>query len=119
MEDEALKKEAVRKSGLLICDTDALATAVWHERYMGVWSPEVAKLAEGREYALTLLTAMDVPFVQDGYRDGERLRRWMTARFEEVLETRKIPFHWIEGSQSQRLAQATELVEVHILGRAR
>jgi hypothetical protein len=43
----------------------------------------------------------------------------MTARFEEVLETRKIPFHWIEGSQSQRLAQATELVEVHILGRAR
>jgi len=119
MEDEAEKKEVVRKSGLLICDTDALATAVWHERYMGAWSREVAQFAEGRDYALTLLTAMDVPFVQDGYRDGERLRRWMTARFEEVLETRKIPFHWIEGSQHERLEQAVGLVETHILGRAR
>lgn len=119
MEDEAERKEAVKASGLLFCDTDALATAVWHERYMGFWSKEVASLAEGREYALTLLSSMDVPFVQDGFRDGERLRRWMTARFEEVLETRKIPFHWIEGSQAERLEQAAGLVETHILGRAR
>lgn len=119
MEEEAEKKEAVRKAGLLVCDTDALATAVWHERYMGFWSKDVAKLAEGRSYALTLLSSMDVPFVQDGFRDGERLRRWMTARFEEVLESRNIPFHWIEGSQAQRLEQAAALVEAHILGRAR
>ncbi|MBK8726327.1 MAG: ATP-binding protein [Holophagaceae bacterium] len=119
MEDEAEKKPAVMKAGFLVCDTDALATAVWHERYMGFWSREVAKLAEGRTYALTLLSSMDVPFVQDGFRDGERLRRWMTARFEEVLESRNLPFHWIEGNQAERLEQASKLVEVHILGRAR
>jgi NadR type nicotinamide-nucleotide adenylyltransferase len=119
MEDEASKKEAVQKAGLLVCDTDALATAIWHERYMGFWSKEVASYSEGRDFALTLLTAMDVPFVQDGFRDGERLRRWMTARFEEALESRKIPFHWIEGSQAERLEQAVGLVETYILGRAR
>jgi NadR type nicotinamide-nucleotide adenylyltransferase len=116
MEDEAEKKEAVRKAGLLVCDTDALATAVWHERYMGFWSKEVARLAEGRTYALTLLTSLDVPFVQDGFRDGERLRRWMTARYEEALESRNVPFHWIEGSQAERLDQATRLVQERILG---
>ena len=119
MEDEAAKKEAVQKAGVLICDTDALATAVWHERYMGFWSKEVASLSEGRAYALTLLSSMDVPFVQDGFRDGERLRRWMTGRFEEVLGTRHIPFHWIEGTQAARLEQAAALVEAHIFGRAK
>lgn len=117
MEDEYVKKEPVKQAGLLVCDTDALATAVWHERYMGFWSKEVAGLSEGRDYALTLLAALDVPFVQDGFRDGERLRRWMTARFQEVLESRNIPYHWIEGSREARLAQAAALVEEHVFGR--
>ena len=45
----------------------------------------VESIATSRTYALTVLTADDIPFVQDGYRDGEHLRSWMTQRFRERL----------------------------------
>ena len=68
---------AARTSGpLLICDTDALATSVWHERYLGHRSAAVERLAADRRYALHILTADDIPFVQDGTRDGEHIRGW-------------------------------------------
>ena len=54
---------------VLVCDTDALATAVWHRRYRGEESSEVRTIARGRTYHLTLLTAPDFPFVQDGTRE--------------------------------------------------
>jgi len=59
---------------LLICDTDALATSIWHERYFGTTSREVARLAAARSYALYILTGDDIPFVQDGIRDGQHIR---------------------------------------------
>jgi hypothetical protein len=69
----------------LVCDTDVLATAVWHERYVGSRSPSIEKLAKSRVPHLYVLTLDDIPFVQDGLRDGEHMRSWMTQRFREVL----------------------------------
>ena len=78
---------AARVSGpVLVCDTDALATCVWQERYMGRSTGAVERRRRRGSYALEVLTSDDIPFVQDGLRDGEHVRAWMTQRFRERLQ---------------------------------
>jgi NadR type nicotinamide-nucleotide adenylyltransferase len=109
---QADEDAAARYGGrLLICDTDALATSVWHERYLGAPSPAVQRLAAGRSYALYVLTSDDIPFVQDGTRDGEHLRGWMTARFRQVLGERPEPWIEVTGSRAERLTAAVRRID--------
>jgi HTH-type transcriptional repressor of NAD biosynthesis genes len=109
LEDE---EAAARYGGrLLICDTDALATSVWHERYLGAPSPRVDALAGSRRYSLYVLTGDDIPFVQDGTRDGEHVRGWMTGRFREVLRDREEPWIEVRGGRAERLAAATARID--------
>jgi HTH-type transcriptional repressor of NAD biosynthesis genes len=102
MEDK-LAREANR---ILICDTDVLATGIWQERYMGTRSAEVEAIAATHRHDLYLLTDCDLPFVQDGLRDGETIRQRMTRRFEELLTERGLPWVKISGSGKQRLLAA-------------
>lgn len=107
--------EARAGGPLLVCDTDAFATGVWHERYVGRRSPAVE--AHGREAALYLLTHPDdVPFAQDGLRDGEHLRRWMTGVFAERLGATGRVWRWIRGDRRARLAAAVAEADA-LLGR--
>jgi HTH-type transcriptional repressor of NAD biosynthesis genes len=111
-DEAAAAREAARTgSRLLVCDTDALATAVWHERYLGTRSAAVERLAAGRSYALYILTGDDIPFVQDGTRDGEHLRSWMTARFRRVLAAQTTPWIEVRGGRMERLAAAGERID--------
>ncbi|MDA0173938.1 AAA family ATPase [Solirubrobacter taibaiensis] len=92
---------AARISGpVLVCDTDALATCIWQERYLGRSTADVEAIAASRRYALTVLTADDIPFVQDGYRDGEHIRAWMTQRFRERLRQ---PWIEVRGTVEERV----------------
>ena len=94
---------AARISGpILVCDTDALATCIWQERYMGRSTGPVETIAASRSYALSVLTSDDIPFVQDGLRDGEHLRGWMTGRFRERLRD---PWIEVRGSVAERVDQ--------------
>ena len=94
---------AARVSGpVLVCDTDALATCIWQERYMGRSTGPVEAIAAARGYALSVLTSDDIPFVQDGLRDGEHLRGWMTQRFRERLRD---PWIEVRGSVAERVEQ--------------
>lgn len=106
--EDHLAKSANR---VLICDTDVLATCIWQERYMGSCSAEVDSIASQRRYDLYLLTDCDIPFMQDGLRDGEHLRQWMTNRFRDELNRRKLPWILIYGSREQRLRTAIDAVE--------
>lgn len=96
---------------VMFCDTDALATAIWHERYMGSWSNEVEEIAERRQYALYILTEPDIPFVQDRIRDSELLRGWMTERFRVELTRRNRSWILVKGPIEERLALATKAVD--------
>ena len=107
MEDR-LAREANR---VLICDTDVLATGIWHERYMSAYSPEVETLANSHRHDLYLLTDCDLPFVQDGLRDGESIREWMTQRFEQVLMERRLPWVKVSGEGMQRVESAIREVD--------
>ena len=109
---QADEDAAARTCGpVLVCDTDALATAIWHERYLRTRSPEVEALAAARRYSLYVLTSDDIPFVQDGTRDGEHIRSWMTNRFREELTRRPEPWIEVKGSPQHRLAAAVHAID--------
>lgn len=91
---------------IIICDTDSFATSLWHERYVGNISSEVNKLNSDRNYDLYLLTGDEIPFVQDGTRDGEHIRYSMSKRFEEELRRRKKHFIKINGTHNERMSKA-------------
>jgi nicotinamide riboside kinase len=86
---------------------------VWEERYRGSASDEGQHLvALRRPPALYLLTDhVGVAFEDDGLRDGEHLRHWMTERFEQVLAAQPAPWLKVTGSHSQRLTQATAAID--------
>ena len=116
LEDEAAR----RANKILICDTDAFATGVWHRRYLGARSPEVEAIAaRHRRPDLYLLTDIDTPFVQDGTRDGEHVRGWMHGVFAEELRARGRPFRPVSGTRDERLRQAVGYIEDLLDGRRR
>ena len=106
------ENEAARAcNGLLICDTDAFATRLWHHRYLGRFSPSVDAIAASSRPDLYLLTGDEIPFVQDGIRDGESIRHAMHTHFEQELSAGNVPWHLLRGSRNERLEAASALVE--------
>ncbi|MER8013727.1 AAA family ATPase [Streptomyces griseoluteus] len=108
------EQQAARTGGpVLVCDTDALATTVWQERYRGRTTPPVRDLAQAMPpRALYLLTSdKDVPFDDDGLRDGEHLRGWMTDRFRETLTASGVPWRELHGDRPTRLTAALQAVD--------
>ena len=107
-DEDLLAKEANR---VLICDTGALATCIWHQRYVGTWSPEVEGIASRRKYDLYLVTDCDIPFQDDGIRNGQHIRPWMTQRFTEELTKRGFRWVLVKGSREHRLMRAVQEID--------
>lgn len=102
---------ARRANRLLIADTNAFATTLWHRRYMGCESAEtVAEAAEGR-CDLYLLTGDEIPFEPDGIRDGEAIRHRMHEWFVEALHRQPVPWIELRGSHEARLAAAVPAID--------
>ncbi len=112
-EDEA----ASASNGLLICDTDAFATSIWHRRYLGERSLVVEALADSYRPDLYLLTDVSIPFVQDGTRDGEQIREWMHNTFVAELAAQGRPYVTIAGTPDERLARAVAAIDTLVLHR--
>ncbi|MEU0374564.1 AAA family ATPase [Streptomyces sp. NPDC006283] len=108
-----LEEEAARAgSPVVFCDTDAFATTIWHERYMGGLYPAAH---EPRRQHLWLLTDhTGVGFEDDGLRDGEHLRPWMTGRFREELARTGRRTVELTGPHERRLATAVAAVDALI-----
>lgn len=99
LEDKLAKKS----NKLLICDTDSFTTGIWHKRYMNKRSSKVLDVSKNRKYDLYILTAPDIPFAQDGTRDGEHLRKWMHKVFIQELRKLDKKFVVVKGSKKERL----------------
>jgi nicotinamide riboside kinase len=111
-EQNALETRAESRTGpVLVCDTDAFATAIWHERYLGTRSAEVEALAITRPSLYLLTHPDDVPFEPDGIRDGEHLRAWMTAAFVERLRASVHRLESVRGSREARVTQALRSID--------
>ncbi|MCL2092105.1 MAG: AAA family ATPase [Micrococcales bacterium] len=112
LEDAAARAASTR---WVVCDTDAVATALWHERYLGTRARPVDALADaslsgratfgGGRPDLVVLTGDEIGFVQDGLRDGEHVRHAMQHRFRAELARRDLPWLEVHGPVADRLAQ--------------
>jgi HTH-type transcriptional regulator, transcriptional repressor of NAD biosynthesis genes len=96
---------------VLICDTNAFATGLWHERYQGHRDARVDAIGRADKVDLYLLCEPDFPFVQDGWRDGERIRDWMHGRFVEELAKTGVETLRLRGSIDARLREARGAIE--------
>jgi NadR type nicotinamide-nucleotide adenylyltransferase len=91
---------------VLLCDTNAFATGTWCERYQGHRHPAVDAIGACDRAHLYLLTEPDFPFVQDGFRDGEKVRDWMHARFVDEVAKTGVPAVRLRGILEERLRTA-------------
>lgn len=99
--------EAARQANrVLVCDTNAFATVLWHCRYLGSRSAAVEEIAQHGKCDLYLLTGDEIPFVQDGLRDGEHIRQEMHRWFEAALAAQSVPWKILRGSHEERMRDA-------------
>lgn len=102
---------AARASRVMFGDTNAFATATWYERYANKRHPDVDSIGARDIVDLYLVPAPDIPFVQDGVRDGEKIREWMHGRFVELIAAAGIPYVLITGPYEARLPKAIAAVD--------
>jgi HTH-type transcriptional repressor of NAD biosynthesis genes len=96
---------------VLICDTDAFTTSLWHELYMGHSSLAVQEIAEGHRHALHILTGDEIAWEDDGTRDQPERRKWFQGRFREELARTGRPFVEVAGTPEERLTAATVAID--------
>jgi HTH-type transcriptional repressor of NAD biosynthesis genes len=107
--------EAARAANrILICDTDAMATGIWHQHFMNAERhPLVEALASMREYDMYILPDLNTPFQQDGIRDGDGTkRRIMWNEFYKKLSNGQTPFITPTGTPRERLNKAIAHIDL-------
>lgn len=109
------ENEAARRGGpVLVMDTDALATTIWHERYRGKHSERLTALVDAlpRRDLYVLTDHEGVLFHQDGLRDGEHLREAMTQSFDALLGSQsKVPWIRVKGDRQSRIDQVVRCID--------
>lgn len=98
-------------NGLLICDTDSWATRIWHHRYLNSWCHQLDTLSNYNK-SLYILTDIDIPFVQDGTRDGQHIRYAMHQLFIKELQKHHKNYIVVSGSKKSRLKQAIKAIDI-------
>lgn len=97
-------------NGLVIADTDALVTAVWHERYLGWPDDRIAARAAATPPALYLLCDDDFGWVQDGTRESEGWRGEMQRRIRDRVRASGVPSLTLTGPHERRLVAAISAI---------
>lgn len=114
-EQQRRENEAARHANrVLICDTNAFATGTWFERYAGKRHAAVDAIGNADKVDLYLIPTPEVPFVQDGVRDGEKIRGWMHDRFVELIGKSGVPYQLITGPWEGRAEQAIASIEAFL-----
>lgn len=106
-EQERRVDAAAAAGGIAIADTTALMVAI----YAGMLyeDGELLRFALQRQrgYALTLLTGLDLPWVDDGlHRDAAQPREDVDALLRTLLQRAGIPFQVVYGSGTARSGSA-------------
>lgn len=97
--------------GLVIADTDALVTAVWHRRYLGFDLPVLQELALRHRPDLYLICEPDFPWVQDGTRESSDHRQAMHRLTVELVAASGVHFDLVGGTRAARHARASRRIE--------
>jgi nicotinamide riboside kinase len=111
-EQHARIAEAAAVHEVVICDTTALATAVYSQLLFADASlHEEAAALHRAQVSLTLLTALDLPWVADGLqRDGPQVREPVDAALRALLQAQRLPWVLVSGAGEARLEAAVNAV---------
>jgi nicotinamide riboside kinase len=110
---------AATRHEIVVADTTGLMTATYSRLLFDDASLEADAVARHRQVAVTLLTAIDLPWVADGHqRDGAHVREPVDAALRELLARHALPFHVIGGRGQARLAQALAALQPALRGLA-
>jgi len=102
---------ALRANRFLFCDTTPLMTALYSKVYWGRVDDALAALDSVHDYAVTLVTAPDGPWLPDGLqRESEAVRQSVHALVLANLRAREIDYTVVSGEPAQRMDQVTRLL---------
>lgn len=93
----------------LIVDTSPLTT-LYYSLYYFSDAPEVLRRLADRRYDLTFLCLPDIPYVQDGTREGEEFRLRQHAWYIEELARRRISYTRLAGPLEARLEEVQRVI---------
>lgn len=100
--EQALAQKANR---YLVCDTGPVVTAFYSDALFGKVDPALAALAH-QPYAVTLVCAPTIPFVQDGTRQDALFRQRQHDAYIAVLAQRGVAWTLLDGPLDARIGQA-------------
>lgn len=111
---------AAAGSPVLICDTDAFATAIWERRYLGGRSRSDQPWTRVPPRAVYLVTDHnDVAWHDDGLREGDMaIRAAMTRWFTTALTAAGHSWVLLTGGRAERLDIATRTIDPLVANRA-
>ncbi len=101
---------AAASHDVVVCDTTALMTAVYSRIVFGDRSLDARAVDLHRRMDLTLLTALDLPWVADPQRDGPQVRVPVDNALRELLNGNGLPWSAVAGSGAARLEAAVDAV---------
>ena len=106
-DEQTRRIAAAAADGVAVADTTALMTAVYSDLLFADTSLYDAALAAQRRCAITLLTALDLPWVADGLqRDGPHVREPVDVLVRAALARGGVPYTVVHGNGAERLANA-------------
>lgn len=101
--------EAATRCDVVLADTTPLMTAVYHHQVFQDATLDAAAQAWQRSCALTLLTALDLPWQADGIqRDGPQVREPVDRRLRQLLVGAGLPFVVVAGQGPHRVSAALD-----------
>jgi nicotinamide riboside kinase len=111
-EQESRVDDAAARADVVIADTTALMVAIYSG--MAFEDGELLRFALERQrgYDVTLLCALDLPWVADGLqRVGPEVRDAVDAQIREALARARIPYRMVYGSGDERLRNALVAID--------
>ncbi len=98
---------AAETHDIVVADTSALMIAVYSDQVFGDTGLYEAALCAHARCDLTLLTALDLPWMADGLnRDGPHVRGPVDAKVRAALVAAGLPFAVVGGTHGVRLTNA-------------
>lgn len=116
-QQQQLITAAAASHAVVVCDTTPLMTAVYSQMVFNDHSLNAWALQLQRGHAITLLTALDLPWQADGLqRDGAQVQLPVDNLLRGMLMAHGLPWALVGGRGEARLASALDAVTPMLQG---
>ncbi|HMP99864.1 MAG TPA: ATP-binding protein [Cyclobacteriaceae bacterium] len=105
------EEQVAHANRFLFCDTNLLVIKIWSEFKYQSTDQEILKLWQSKNYALHLLTDIDIPWEDDPQREHPEKRAQLFEIYREHLLKENISYIHIKGSKTERLQEAIRAIE--------